>query len=64
MGDQEGKSMAQEAKKFDAPDSEKVSERRSDAYVVLNLLPPERLAWLREQSLRVAEVFHRAHRSQ
>jgi hypothetical protein len=67
MGDQEGKFMAKEAENFGAPDSEKIfppsSERRLDAYVVLNFLPPERLAWLREQSLRVAEVFHRAQHS-
>jgi len=49
--------MEQEAEKSDAPDSENVSELRSETYVVLNLLPPERLAWLREQSLRVAAVF-------
>jgi hypothetical protein len=34
---------------------------KQDTYVVINLLPPERIEWLRQQSRRVAEVF-RAHR--
>lgn len=32
---------------------------RPDTYVVLNLLPPSRLEWLRQQSLHVAEVCRR-----
>jgi hypothetical protein len=35
----------------------------SNTYVVLNLLPPSRLEWLRQQSLKVADVFHRVQRS-
>jgi hypothetical protein len=31
---------------------------RPDTYVVLNLLPPSRIEWLKQQSLQVAEVFH------
>jgi hypothetical protein len=61
MGDQEGKLTAQETENSGVPDLKRVlpplPEGRPDTYVVLNLLPPERLAWLREQSLRVAEVF-------
>jgi hypothetical protein len=30
---------------------------KPDTYVVLNLLPPSRIEWLRQQSLRVAAVF-------
>ncbi len=33
---------------------------RQDTYVVLNLLPPSRIEWLRQQSLHVAEVFRRS----
>ncbi len=29
-------------------------------YVVMELLPPERQAWLRQQSLNVAEFYRRA----
>lgn len=30
---------------------------RADTYRVLNPLPPSKLAWLKQQRLRVAEVF-------
>jgi hypothetical protein len=30
-------------------------------YVVLNLLPPSRIEWFRQQSLHVAVVYHRLH---
>ncbi len=33
---------------------------KQDTYIVLNLLPPSRLEWLRQQSLHVAEVFRRS----
>jgi hypothetical protein len=31
-----------------------------DTYVVLNLLPPSRVEWLRQQSLRVAALFRQS----
>jgi hypothetical protein len=33
---------------------------RQDTYIVLNLLRPSELEWLKQQRMRVAEVFHQS----
>jgi len=40
--------------------SDTASTLAESRYVVINRLPPERLEWLRQQSLHVAEVCRRA----
>jgi hypothetical protein len=38
------------------------SKAKHPAYVVINPLPPSRIEWLRQQSLRVAALFRSSHR--
>jgi hypothetical protein len=40
--------------------SDAASTPTQSRYVVIDLLPPERQEWLRQQSLHVAEVYRRA----
>ena len=52
--------MEDSSQTSDSQSSDTTSTSTQSRYWVINRLPPERLEWLRQQSLHVAEVYRRA----